>query len=188
MENKGTLTIETNRLILRQYTLADADAMYRNWASDPEVSKYLTWPVHKNVNVSQTVLTSWIEKYTDPAFYNWAIELKEEKEVIGNISVVQLRSEIEAAEIGYCMGRKWWGQEIMPEALCAVTDFLFREVGVNRVAACHDVNNPKSGRVMEKAGMKKEGILRAAGRNNQGIHDLVWWAILKSDKEIIYND
>lgn len=79
------------------------------------------------------------------------------------------------------MGRKWWGRGIMPEALRAVTAFLFDEVGVNRVEATHDLNNPKSGRVMDKAGMKQEGILRQAGLNNQGICDKVVHAILKED-------
>ena len=69
----------------------------------------------------------------------------------------------------------------MPEALRAVIAYLFEEAGLNRVAACHDVNNPKSGRVMQKAGMTREGVLRAAGRNNQGICDEVWYSILKSE-------
>ncbi len=84
-------------------------------------------------------------------------------------------------DIGYCMGKAWWGNGIMPEALRAVIEYLFEEVGLNRVAACHDVNNPKSGRVMQKAGMSKEGVLRAAGRNNQGICDEVWYSIIKNE-------
>ena len=83
--------------------------------------------------------------------------------------------------MGYCMGQKWWGQGIMPEALGEVMAFLFDEVELNRVAACHDSNNPKSGRVMEKAGMKYEGVWRMAGKNNQGICDEVWHAALKDD-------
>ena len=79
------------------------------------------------------------------------------------------------------MRKKWWGQEIMPEALKAVITYLFDEVGFNRVAACHDSDNPKSGRVMEKAGMKFEGILRAAGINMNGICNTVWYSILKEE-------
>ena len=71
----------------------------------------------------------------------------------------------------------------MPEALKAVLDYLFDTAGMNRVAACHDVNNPKSGRVMEKAGMKKEGVLRQSGKNNQGICDAVWHAMVRIDRE-----
>ena len=83
----------------------------------------------------------------------------------------------------HSVSRAYWGQGLMPEALRAVMDYLFDVVGLNRVAACHDANNPKSGRVMEKAGMKQEGILRAAGKNNLGICDDVWHAMIRSDRK-----
>ena len=71
----------------------------------------------------------------------------------------------------------------MPEALKAVTDYLFDVVGINRLMATHDVNNPKSGRVMQKAGMKYEGTLRQAGQNIQGICDASVYSIIRSDRE-----
>lgn len=181
MENKGTRVIETQRLLLRPFVLSDAEAMYRNWASDTEVTRFLTWPGHPNVEFTRAVLESWVARYSDPAYYQWAMELKDIGEVIGSISAVKLREDIASADMGYCMGRAWWGKELMPEALCAVVQFLFEEVGMNRIAATHDINNPKSGRVMQKAGMQKEGILRAAGRNNVGICDEVWYSILRQD-------
>lgn len=62
-------------------------------------------------------------------------------------------------------------------------DYLFDVVGLNRVAACHDANNTKSGRVMDKVGMKLEGTMRATGRNNQGIlYDKVWHSLIRSDR------
>lgn len=183
MEHKGTKRLETERLILRRYTETDAEPMYRNWASDPEVSKYLTWPTHPSVEVTKSLVRDWIARYEKPDYYNWVIELKETGEVVGNISVVDIKEKVEAAIIGYCMGQAWWGRGIMPEALTEVMRYLFDEVGMNRVAACHDSNNPKSGRVMQKAGMKYEGIMRGAGRNNQGIMDEVWYGLLRSDRE-----
>ena len=181
MNHKGTVTIETERLILRPFTMADAEPMYRNWASDPEVTKFLTWPTHSSIQVSEKVLESWCILNEDPENYQWAIVLKEINEPIGSIAVVKLRNDIGSADIGYCIGRNWWGQEIMPEALKAIIDFLFGEVGANRIAATHDVNNPNSGRVMQKAGMTYEGTLRAAGRNNLGRVDEVWYSILKDE-------
>ena len=183
MEHKGTNRLVTDRLILRRYAENDAEPMYRNWASDPEVSRFLTWPTHASVEVTKSLVTDWIARYENPDYYNWVIELKESGEVVGNISVVQIKERAEAAEIGYCMGQAWWGRQIMPEALTEVMRYLFDEVGMNRVAACHDVNNPKSGRVMQKAGMKYEGTLRGAGWNNQGIMDQVWYGLLKADRE-----
>lgn len=184
LTHKGTKTIETDRLILRQFTMEDAPAMFRNWANDDEVTKHLTWPTHSDVEVTKMVLSDWTSHYAKPDFYNWAIVLKENGgEPIGNISVVRINHNTECAAMGYCMSRAHWRKGVMPEALKAVVDFLFDEVGFNRIEAEHDVNNPASGRVMEKAALRYEGTLRQSGRNNQGIVDLVWRAILRSDWE-----
>lgn len=183
MNHQGTIKIETDRLILRRFKIEDADAMYRNWASDDEVTKYLTWPAHANVSVTRTVLEEWIQKYNDLDFYNWVIVLKEINEPIGNISVVKYEDKTSSAAVGWCMGKRWWGQRIMPEAGRAVLQFLFEEVGVNRIAAKHDQENSKSGRVMQKIGMTCEGTLRASGKNNQGIVDEVYYSILKEEYE-----
>ena len=183
MNKAGTQRIETDRLILRRFRSEDAEDMYANWASDPEVTRFLTWPTHSSVDVTKAILSDWIPRYKDGGYYNWAMEYKDTGKVIGNISVVRLIESIDAAEMGYCMSRAYWGQGLMPEALSAVMDHLFDVVGLNRVAACHDANNPKSGRVMEKAGMKQEGILRAAGKNNLGICDEVWHSMIRSDRK-----
>ena len=185
MNKAGTQRIETQRLILRRFRIDDAEDMYNNWASDPEVTRYLTWPVHSSVEVTRTLLTDWVSHYTDGGYFNWVMEHKETGKAIGNISVVKLNENTEAADMGYCMSRAYWGQGLMPEALEAVMIYLFDVVGLNRIAACHDVNNPKSGRVMDKAGMKQEGILRAAGKNNLGICDEVWHATIREDRDTL---
>ena len=182
MNHIGTKVIETERLILRPFTLEDAQPVFDNWASDPEVAKYVTWPAHGSVDVTKNLLENWVMSYENPDCYNWAITLKEKgNDPIGNISAVHVGDSPESAEIGYCMGRAWWGRGIMAEALKAVIDFFMAEVGANRVYARHDTANPNSGKVMTKAGMKFEGILRQSGRNNQGIVDLAYYSILKSE-------
>ncbi|MCM1307303.1 MAG: GNAT family N-acetyltransferase [Butyrivibrio sp.] len=181
MQNKGTVRLETQRLILRRFVGEDALPMYENRASDPEVTEFLTWPPHVSAELTGALLAEWIKAYDDASCYNRAIELKEIGQPIGGISVVKPDESICAAEIGYCMGKAWWGAGIMPEALKAVIAFLFEEAELNRIAATHDARNPKSGRVMEKAGMRTEGVLRSGGRNNRGICDSVVHAILRSD-------
>lgn len=183
MNLTGTQAIETHRLILRPFRPEDAGDMFAAWASDPEVTRFLTWPAHASVDVTRAVLDDWIPRYGDGGYFNWAIEWKETGRVIGNIAVVKLNAEAASADLGYCLGRAYWGRGVMPEALRAVIDFLFDTVGLNRIAACHDARNPRSGRVMDKAGMRQEGILRGAGKNNQGVCDDVWHAILRSDRE-----
>ena len=183
LHHKGTVTIETDRLILRRFAMEDAEAMFRRWASDDEVTKHLTWPTHTSVEISKMVLTDWTSHYPEPDFYNWAIVLKENgPEPIGNISVVGINKEVDAATMGYCMSRAHWGKGVMTEALTAVIDFFFDEVGFNRIDADHAVDNPASGRVMEKSGMRYEGTHRQAVRTNCGIVDIKKWAILKSDR------
>jgi len=181
LTHKGTQQIETPRLILRQAVREDAEAMLRNWASDPEVTKYMTWPPHANIEVTQNVLESWLEEYEKENYYQWMIVLKQIGEPIGTISVVRQNPRVEEAEIGYCLGRAWWHRGIMSEALAAVMNYLFTEVGMNRIAARHDPNNPHSGGVMRKCGMIYEGTSRSSDRNNQGICDAAQYAILHSE-------
>ena len=182
MRKTGTQTISTSRLILRRFRREDAGEMYRNWASDPEVTRFLTWPPHASEEVTGMLLDQWIARYEDGCYFNWAIQWKETGGVIGNISVVRLDEGIGSAEIGYCLSRAFWGRGIMPEALRAVTAYMFGTAEVDRVCAGHDVDNPRSGRVMAKAGMKPEGILRAAGRNNRGICDMAVYSILRKER------
>ena len=184
LTHKGTQTIETSRLILRRAVREDAEPMFRNWASDPEVTKYLTWPAHSSIAVSEMVIGSWLQEYEKESYYQWMIVLKELDEPIGSISVVRQNDRVEEAEIGYCIGSQWWHKGIMTEALSAVIEYLFTEVGMNRVAARHDPNNPHSGGVMRKCGMKYEGAHRASDRNNQGICDAAQYAMTRSDWEI----
>lgn len=180
MNHKGTVTLETERLILRQYRTEDAEDMFRNWAASEEVTRFLTWEPYKSVDDVRGYIQWIIDNYSDNK-YEWMIEWKETNEAIGTIGVISIREDIAGCEIGYCLSEYYWGKGIMPEALKEVIRFLFEEVGMNRIHATHDPNNPKSGKVMEKCGMKYEGTMRQGSRNNQGICDCAMRAILKED-------
>ena len=183
LQHKGTQLLETPRLILRRFTVDDARAMYENWASDPEVTKFLTWPPHADLEVTGQVLKSWVEGYGQNDFYQWAIVPKGLDAPIGSISVVSRNDKVRIAHIGYCIGKRWWHQGFTSEALRAVIDFLFDEVGAQRVEAMHDSNNPNSGGVMRKCGMKYEGTLRRSAVTNQGILcDACWYSILDDER------
>ena len=179
--HKGTQIIETERLILRRFRLEDAQAMYDRWASDPEVTKYLTWPSHTSLEVSRRILENWVEANAQIDRYHWMIVLKELGQPIGSITVVEHRDDIGEAEVGYCIGKQWWHKGLVTEAMMAVMGYLFDQVGVNRVEARHDLNNPHSGGVMKKCGMRYEGTLRRADRNNQGICDTAVYGMLKEE-------
>ncbi len=182
MTHKGTVTLETERLILRRFTMDDAEPMFRNWASDPEVTKYLTWPTHKHVDISHEVIKNWLSGYESESKYNWAVELKSLHEPIGSIAAVKVEDNTNLVHIGYCIGKPWWHKGYTSEALTRLVRFFFEEVGANRVEARFDPRNPNSGKVMAKAGLKYEGTMRQADRNNQGgLCDASYYAILADD-------
>ena len=181
LNHKGTVTIETPRLILRQARIEDAEPMFRNWANDSDVTKYLTWPPHGNVEVTKQLLVSWVESYEKDNYYQWMIVLKDTNEPIGSIMASTV-GRAQSAHIGYCIGKAWWHQGIMSEALKAVMDYLFDEVGFHRVESMHDPNNPNSGKVMAKCGMKFEGTHRQADRNNPGICDACYYGLLNNER------
>lgn len=181
LEHLGTKEIETERLILRKFTLEDTEDMFNNWANDDEVTKFLTWPTHSNLDISKTVLEMWVDEYKDDKFYQWCIELKGNKQAIGTISVVYINENVDSVEIGYCIGRKYWNQGITSEAVAALIKFFFDDVKVNRIEARHDPNNPNSGKVMLKCGLQYEGTRRKADKNNMGIVDVALYGILADD-------
>lgn len=178
MNHKGTITLETQRLILRRYMPEDADAMFRNWVNDPEVTRFLTWRPHGSIDLTRKISLSDISKYDSLSHYQWAIVLKTLNEPIGGINVVKIDETCKCFEVAYRIGKAWWNQGFASEALSSVIKFLFEQVGANRIAAAHDTRNPNSGKVMLKCGMSYEGTLRQSGYNNQGIYNAACYAIL----------
>ena len=182
MIHKGTKIIETERLVLRPFKTTDAQAMFSNWASDDEVTRYLTWPTHSSVEVTNLLLADWTNHYSENNYYQWAIVLKDNgDEPIGGISVVETNEILCNVEIGYCIGHKWWNKGIVTEAFSALIKFFFEEVGAEKVCARHDVNNPASGRVMQKCGLKFEGVIRRELLVKEKTRDLAHYSILKDE-------
>ena len=149
--NDKTKTIQTNRLILRKFTITDADDMYNNWASDPEVTKYLTWNPHENIEVTKIIINRWLEEEKDPKTIRFVITLKDSGEPIGSIDVVNYIDG--NPEIGYCLSKKYWNQGLMTEACKAFAKYLFNK-GFNKVLIKALVENIGSNRVIEKCGFK----------------------------------
>lgn len=151
MNNKGTVILETERLILRRFTLDDAEEIFKNWSSDDEVSKYVRWSTHKSVEDTKEYLESVMEKYRNNEF-EWALSLKDTGELIG--AMVAFVSEDDRYELGYNTARKHWRKGYTTEALRAVMNYLINEVGIKRFACSHAKLNPASGAVMQKVGFK----------------------------------
>ena len=179
MEHKGSKVLKTQRLTLRPFKKTDAEAMFENWASDPEVTKFLTWTPHKNAEETRALLAVWEEEAKNPDTYHWAIEC--EGELIGDIALVWMHGENAVA--GYCLCKRFWGKGIMTEALSEVLRYCFEEVGFHRIEITHSTENPASGRVMEKCGLRFEGVKRKAFRllSTGEWTDIAQRAILEED-------
>ncbi len=181
MEHLGTKELETERLLMRRFTIYDAEKMFANWANDKEVFEYWNWPYHSDIKITKNILKQWVQNYEKKDFYQWAIILKDINEPIGKISVVDKDDRTQMVAIGYCIGKKWWKKGITSEALNAIIKFFFEDVGINRIAAKYVVGNDNSGKVMVKCGMKYEGLMRQEYLCNKGLLDTINYAILAED-------
>ncbi len=117
MNHLGTITLETQRLILRKTLEADYEPMFRNWANDERVTRYVTWaPYESAEQLKNTYHNYLLESQQKSDFYDWKIVLKDIDEPIGSIGAVGINEDIREVEIGYCLGYDWWHKGIMTEA------------------------------------------------------------------------
>ncbi len=146
------LTLETKRLILRPFTIDDAQEMFFGLASDPEVTKYLTWSTHKDIEETKKILNLWIDEYEKPERLNFAIELKKENRLIGGIDVVGYLGGVQGTPvIGYNLARQYWGNGYMTEACHCVIEYLFSK-GYSEIRIDAASDNIASIRVIQKCG------------------------------------
>ncbi|MCL2386428.1 MAG: GNAT family N-acetyltransferase [Defluviitaleaceae bacterium] len=165
--------LESERLILRKIREEDAAGLLE-WASDPETVKWLTWGGLSTLEEAHgTILNYYL---TLPCFF--AIEHKKDRKYIGNIDL-RLIPEHDKTGTGYVINRKYWGKGYMSEALRTIISFAFETLELNRVESHHYTANPASGRVMEKAGMIKEGIAIQSEKVKGIIHDCVLYGIVR---------
>ena len=187
MTHMGTVTLETERLILRRFIIDDMEPAFLNFWSDHEVWKWTRYAPMKCVedvkNNANMFTENWLGAYERPDRYSWAITLKSTGEVIGRYFGMHPDDELSQVELAYELGRRWWNNGYMTEATKKVIDFFLRDVGLNRVYAVHASGNPASGRVMQKCGMVYEGTLRQAHKCNDGIFDEVRYSILAEEYE-----
>lgn len=172
--------LNTPRLRLRKLTMRDAQDIFE-YSRDPLVAKHVLWEAHHNIGESRGYLRYMLRKYrmNEPA--SWGIELKSTGQIIGTIGYMWIQTDNAAAEVGYSLSRKYWGQGIMTEALEAVIAYAFDCLRLNRVEAIHEPENPASGAVMKKCGMVYEGRLRQKLFNKGKYVDVDMYAILRSD-------
>lgn len=172
--------LETERLILRKLHWDDTEDIFE-YASDPEVPKYSSWSVHDSIEDTKNFLNAVMAQYKNHEVAPWGIVDKADKKLIGTCGFVDFMIEGNRAEIGYALSRNYWGKGYMTEAVRAVIDFGFRTMQLNRIEARCNIENIASARVMEKVGMKFEGILREHLFAKGNYHDLKMYSILTKE-------
>ena len=160
----GSQTLETERLLLRKSRIDDVD----DFDNNPEGQR--------------TFIRQVINDYVEPNFYYWTVVEKTSKKAVGYIRTINENEKMLSCEMAYEIKANYRNNGYASEALKRVLEFLLIEVEYNRVSAGHLADNPASGRVMEKAGMKYEGTLRQDNRNREGIlTDSKVYGILRED-------
>jgi len=149
--------IRTERLTLRPYHHGDAGAIFESYATDPEVCRYLEWRPHQALSETESFVQERVRAWDSGKLLTWAM-IAENDELIGSID---LKLNGHKATVGYVLARPYWGKGLAAEALRGVLDYGFEHLGLHRIWATCDLANLASARVMEKAGMRKEGILRS---------------------------
>lgn len=176
----STPTLETERLVLRKFTLDDAEDVFA-YAGNPEVARHVSWDAHRTIEDSKGFLRWVLDRYEAGRASDWAITLKESGHAIGSIGMVDVDEKNARCEIGYVIAQPMWGRGLVPEALERVLAFLFEEGGMNRVEAVHVVENEASGRVLTKTGMQFEGLLRQRVQAKGRFWDVRAHALVKQD-------
>ena len=172
--------IDTERLTIRRMTLRDADDMFE-YSKDPLVAQHVLWDAHSTVSETRSYIRYTLKKYRLGEPTSLAIVLNRSNKVIGTIGFSWYQMENLSAEVGYSLSRAYWNLGIMTEALYALIEFSFRELGMNRIEAQYELSNPASGYVMRKVGMQYEGTLRSRLCNKGKFVDVALYAILRRD-------
>ena len=175
-------TLETERMILRKLRMEDVPDVYA-YASVPEVAEHVAWDTHTSIDDSKTFVSSVIEQYNNGLVSTWGIVEKQSGRVIGTCGFVYWNIDHARSEIGYAIGREYWGKGMMTEAARAMLEFGFRRMELNRIEARCEVPNIGSARVMEKIGMSYEGLLREQMFVKGRYRDLKMYSILRREWE-----
>lgn len=174
--------LRTPSMLLRRLRMEDADDVFA-YARDPEMTRFVFWEPHRTLDDTREFLQRTLRGYDEGLPPVWGLQHVRDGAIIGgcayhDISIMNLRGEV-----GYALARKYWGQGLMTEAVRAMIDFGFATLQLNRIEARCDVENTGSWRVMEKAGMKFEGVLRQNIILHGHPRDARMYAILRQDWE-----
>ena len=151
----NTPILETERLILRPFRKEDATAVFECWESDPEVAKYMFWTSHNDICKTRAWIDFEIGQIKKNDWYRFALVLKETNELIGT-GLIYYEEEVAGWEIGYNLGREYWGRGYATEAMKRIIEFAEDKLDISELVGRYAKENPASGNVMKKLGFRYE--------------------------------
>nr|WP_285841911.1 GNAT family N-acetyltransferase [Sutcliffiella horikoshii] len=167
---------------MEKFEPGDAQKVFDHWISDERVTDNRVSAAHKTVAETLERVAKIVSQYEKEDFCYWTVKLKSSGELIGEIDLYDFEEATGNCEVSYSLGFRWWNQGYGTEALRAVIDFGFRHMNLHKIAAAHNTDNPASGRIMSKAGMVQEGIVRDMIRNSKGQYkDCAIYGILQGE-------
>ena len=171
-------TYESERLVLRAMELRDASDMFE-YTSDPEVTKFITVDTQTDIEETKNGIAMY---FLSAPIGKYALELKSTGKMIGAIDL-RIDKESRSAEIGYVLNRAYQGQGYMTEAGKTILKIAFEILDLNLVFSRHNIDNPASGKVMQRLGMTHEGVLKGRELFKGDIIDTAYYSIEKK----VYN-
>jgi len=139
------------RLTLRVALASDAQHIFDTWATNPNVTKYMRWRPHKDINETHDFVKMCIQNETNPKNFDWLFVLKETNLPIGS-GGIYWNEKHNMFELGYCLAEQYWGQGFAYEASVAIMNFAKHELNATEFFACHAKDNINSGKILEKLG------------------------------------
>ncbi|ACX66712.1 GNAT family N-acetyltransferase [Paenibacillus sp. Y412MC10] len=173
-------TLETGRTILRKLRSEDEPDIFR-YGSDDEVSRYTSWPTHQTMADTRHYLNKVLQKYDHHAVAPWGIVDKETGRVIGTSGFMAWNVHHAKAELGYALSKDYWNRGYMTEVIRTIISYGFEVMKLVRIEASCLPSNLGSARVMEKAGMTFEGIIRQSIFVKGKHEDLKLYSIVVDD-------
>ena len=173
-------TINTSRLSLRSISATDVDDFYAVY-SNPEVMRYWSTPPLADKAAAGKLITEIHEGFERRELLKWGIALRADDKLIGSVTLFHLDFTHRRAEIGYALGRAYWGQGYMQETLKAVLGYAFAVLNFHRIEADVDPRNTVSVRTLERLGFQREGYLRERWQVNGEIQDSFFYGLIRPD-------
>jgi len=174
------ITLNTGRLLLRPLGADDAPALLAIF-SDPAVMRYWSTPPWDSKDKAHAEITHDLKEMANGKYLRLGIERTQDRTLIGNCTLFSIVAHCRRAEVGYALSSSAWGRGYMNEALHALLNWGFSQLGLNRVEADIDPRNKASAKILERLGFQKEGCLRERWIVDGEISDTALYGLLLSD-------